>query len=177
MLKRHYLFVTVLLLLTGCASTEIIHLGDASTIAVLPEKALAFGRVKFASKGKPMQLMLPWNFRVYILSEAMSQPLEYVLRGDSSFYWHLRPGEYTITSFWWNRLFSDKRGRIFAQFVIPEGEAIVYIGTLTIGFEDEGNYWTRVEDEYSQALQALRSKFAEVTEEPPKSLMHLEKAR
>lgn len=114
-------------------------------------------------------------FGVYILPEATSLPFEYWLGGDGSFYWLLRPGEYTITSFHWVGLVSHKRGRIFAQFVIPEGQTIVYIGTLTISFDEER--YSRVEDEYPQALQALRSKFGEVTQEPDKSLMHLEKAR
>lgn len=170
MSKRYFLFVLTLLL-TSCASP--IALSDMKT---LPQgEALIFGRMKVIEFGVRTE---GWGSRLHILPDADSEPVRHVLTGDGSFYWHLPPGGYTITDFQMRRGFPViiSLRPIFAQFMVPEATSLVYIGTLTINLPS-GLVPMRIEDEYGQASQRLKSKFPKIQGEATKSLMHLEKAR
>jgi hypothetical protein len=64
--------------------------------------------------------------------------------------------------------------RIFAHFIVPEATSPLYIGTLTIRFE-EGRYAMRVEDEYDRTLEKVTS--LGISGEVTKHLMELGKGR
>jgi hypothetical protein len=170
------LFVLAFLLM-GCASP--IALSDLKTVPV--GEAIVFGHVKVSSDGKPLvwrETALgrelpsfgPETFTIFLMTDAASQETSYPLAGNGSFYWRLPPGEYTITGFQQG----GRRGRIFALFSIAEGQSFVYIGTLSVEFNGS-RYRMRIKDEHDQALQGFRTKFSEISGEPAKSLMQLEK--
>jgi hypothetical protein len=115
----------------------------------------------------------------------------YTLARDGSFYWHLLPGRYTITSFKWRRGASYLIRPIFANFSIPEQIAPVYIGTLAISLTQTGprgysqSLWKlplaspmmHIKDDYEQALQGLRSNISGIKGDATKNLMRLENTR
>jgi hypothetical protein len=191
------LVLTIVLLLTSCAGTtpllpaSPIDLITAKTIPV--RESVVFGRVKLIVNEKPFVWDEPqWdNFRLYLLPDSGSEPIVYTLARDGSFYWHLLPGRYTITSFKWRRGANYLIRPIFASFSIPEQMASVYIGTLAISLTQTGppGYsqatWKlpqasplmHIEDDYEQALQGLRSNISGIKGGATKSLMRLEDTR
>lgn len=193
------LVLTVLLLFTSCAGTA--PLPPASPIDLITAKTIpvgesaVFGRVKLILNEKPFVWDEPqWdNFCLYLLPDSGSEPVVYTLARDGSFYWHLLPGRYTITSFNWRRganYWSFIRP-IFASFSIPEQMAPVYIGTLVLSLTQTGPpgisqaLWKlprapplmHIEDDYEQALQGLRSNISGIKGDATKSLMRLENTR
>jgi hypothetical protein len=158
------------------------------TKTVPQNESIVFGRVKVISKGEELNWpTFPINrFNVSILKDGSSEGVIYTLTGgDGSFYWHLRSGDYTIAEFDWQRKTTDFlglpdteqiRGRIFANFKVPEEGSLIYIGTLTMLFEDKGyRYFMRVEEEFEQATKVFNSKFPNLKREAVKNLMQLEK--
>ncbi len=187
MAKQYYILILALLL-TSCTKARPpspIALGDIE--AVPPGEAIVLGRVKFVREGEPVDWdssAKGWTFQVHILPDTDPRcfycpgPIPYELTGDGSFYWHLRPGGYTITEFRWykpSRVTAKARGRrIFAHFIVPEATSPLYIGTLTIRFE-EGRYAMRVEDEYDRTPEKVTS--LGISGEVTKHLMQLGKGR
>jgi len=181
---KEYLLIILILALTGCATSI-----DLLKTKTLPQnESVVFGRIKVISKGEEVN----WptypihRFNVSILKEGSSEGVSYNLAGgDGSFYWHLRPGDYTIASFDWLRRTTDFlglpdteqiRGRIFANFKVAEGGSLNYIGTLTMVFEDKGyRYFMGVGDEFDQATKVLSDKFSNIKGDTVKNLMRLEK--
>jgi hypothetical protein len=118
------------------------------------------------------------------LKDSPSEGVMYLLKIDGTFYWHLRPGDYTVAEFEWRRSSSgflssgieSLRGRIFANFKVAEPGSLIYIGTLTMLFEDKGyRYFMRVEDEFDQVPNIFSGKFPNIKKEAVKNLMQLEK--
>jgi len=181
---RRYLLILLIIFLTGCATS--IDLLKTKTVP--QNESIIFGRIKVISKGDEIN----WptfrflRFNVSILKDSSPEGVIYTLAGgDGSFYWHLRPGDYTIAEYEWRRKTSapfgtsdieEIRGRIFANFKVAEGGLLIYIGTLTILFETKGyRYFMRVEDEFDQASKVFSSKFPNIKGEAVKNLMQLEK--
>ena len=168
---RRYFLLILTLFLAGCASNPI----DFSKGKTLPQgEAIVFGRVGVIYKGEPKI----WKYRVFlilVLPTNTSEAFSYGLLGDGSFYWHLPPGAYAISGFDW--IETGRRGRIFAEFVVAEGEPIIYIGKLTLDFVQRYRYVMRVEDDYDLAIQKFKEKFPEIEAEPTKNLMKLEVLR
>jgi hypothetical protein len=181
---RGYLSIILTLSLAGCATS--IDLLKTKTVP--QNESIAFGRIKVISKGEEVNWpAIPIHrFNVSILKEASSEGVIYMLAGgDGSFYWHLRPGDYTIADFDWRRRTTDFlglpateqiRGRIFANFKVPQGGSLVYIGTLTMVFADKGyRYFMGVGDDFDQAFKVFNDKFPNLKREAAKNLMQLEK--
>ena len=181
---RRYLPILLILSLTGCATS--IDLLKTKTVP--QNESIVFGRIKVISKGEEIN----WptypihRFNVSILKEGSSEGVIYMLAdGDGSFYWHLQPGDHTIAGFDWRRRTTDilglprteeVRGRIFANFKAAEVGSLVYIGTLTMVFEDKGyRYFMSIEDESDHASKVFNSKFPNLKREALKNLMQLEK--
>jgi hypothetical protein len=181
---RRYLSIILILFLTGCA-TNPIDLSKAKT--VLQEEAVVFGRVNIIHKNEPTvwgKLSSPGGFYIFVLPGGSSEAFSHMLREDGTFYWHLRPGDYTIAELTWERErkgflssgWEKVTGRIFANFKVAEGGSLNYIGTLTIVFEEKGyRYFMRVEDDFDQASKVFSSKFPNIKREAVKNLMQLEK--
>jgi len=183
---RKYLLIILILFLAGCAPS--IDLLKTKTV---PEnESIVFGRIKVISKGKEVN----WTtfpvqtFNVSILKDGSSEGVMYLLKIDGTFYWHLRPGDYSIAEFEWRRRSSgflssgieSLRGRIFANFKanfkVAEAGSLVYIGALTMLFEEKGpRYFMRVEDEFDQVPNIFSKKFPNIKGEAVKHLMQLEK--
>ncbi len=178
-LRLCWLILVIGLLITGCYVPSLVDISDIKTLP--PGEAIVFGRVKVISDGEPLEWGVHLKrFLVSILPDGRSTEEDYELSGDGFFYWHLRPNSYTITAFQYINLSligtpaGTRSGRIFAQFTIPKGKPVIYIGTLRLDFF--GNrYNMLIEDDYDNALQRLRSTLGEITGEVTKSLMQLEK--
>jgi hypothetical protein len=181
---RRFLSLALILFLSGCATKPI----DLSTAKAVPqEEAVVFGSVDIIHKDEPEawgKLSSPGALYILVLPSGSSEAFSYMLREDGTFYWHLRPGDYTIAQLTWERersglwsTGSEKvTGRIFANFRVAGGGSLNYIGTLTIVFEDKGyRYFMRVEDEFDQAFKVFSSKFPNIKGEAVKNLMQLEK--
>jgi hypothetical protein len=181
---RRYLLIILILSLTNCATS--IDLLKTKTVP--QNESVVFGRIKVISKGEELNwpTITIHRFNVSILEDGSSEGVVYMLAGgDGSFYWHLRPGEYTIAGFDWRRRktnflgLSDTeevRGRIFANFKVAKGDSLVYIGTLTMVFEDKGyRYFMGVGDDFDQAFKVFGEKFPNIKGEAVKNLMQLEK--
>jgi hypothetical protein len=181
---RRYLSIILILSLTGCATNPI----DLSKAKAVPmEEAVVFGRVNIIHKNEPKvwgKLSSPGGFYISVLPGGSSEAFSHTLREDGSFYWHLRPGDYTIAGLTWERErkgflssgWEKVTGRIFANFKVAEGGSLNYIGTLTIVFEDKGyRYFMRVEEDFDQASKVFSSKFPNIKGEAVKNLMQLEK--
>jgi hypothetical protein len=181
---RRFLSLVLILFLSGCA-TNPIDLSKAKTVP--QEEAVVFGRVNIIHKNEPKvwgKLSSPGVSYILVLPGGSQEAFSHMLREDGTFYWHLRPGDYTIAELTWERerggFWSSGRekvtGRIFTNFKVAEGGSLNYIGTLTIVFEDKGyRYFMRVEDEFDQASKVFSSKFPNIKGEAVKNLMQLEK--
>jgi len=179
---RRYVSIVLILFLTGCATS--IDLLKTKTVP--QNESIVFGRIKVISKAKEVN----WTtfpvqtFNISILKDSSSEGVMYLLKIDGTFYWHLRPGDYSIAEFEWRRRSSgflssgieSLRGRIFATFKVPEAGSLIYIGTLTMFFEDKGyRYLMRVEDEFDQVPNIFSGKFPNIKGEAVKNLMQVEK--
>lgn len=191
------LILTIVLLIASCAGTKPlppdspITLTTGKTIPV--RESVVFGRIKLiANENSLVWDELQWdNFHLYLLPNSGSEPIVYTLTRDGSFYWHLLPGRYTITSFKWRRGSDYLIRPVFANFSIPEQISPVYIGTLSIRVTQTGSpaysqaTWKlplasplmHIEDDYEQALQGLRNSFSGIKGQATKSLMRLEVMR
>jgi len=181
MAKQYYILILALLLTSCTRSLAPSPIGLSDINAIPPGEAIVLGRVKFVREGEPVDWdssAKGWTFQVHILPDTDPRPIPYALTGDGSFYWHLGPGGYTISEFRWYApgfWTSEARGRrIFADFIVPETTSLVYIGTLTIRFE-EGCYAMRIEDEHDRALEEVTS--LGISGEVTKHLMQLGKGR
>ena len=184
MVKQYHILILALLL-TSCASPfgHMVRLYEIETVP--GQEALVFGRVKVVENGESLNWSFSFfrasSFTIHILPEAGPEPVSYFyyVKEDGSFYWPLSAGGYTITDFNWTVftgiIGSDQRV-IFAQFVVPEETPLVYIGTLTIHFE-QGRYTMGVEDEYDQALEVVKQRFPEARGPVTKRLMQLKERR
>jgi hypothetical protein len=181
---RRFLPLALILLVSGCA-TNRFDLSKAKTVP--QEDAVVFGRVNVIYKNEPAvwgKLSSPGGFYISILPGGSSEAFSHLLREDGTFYWHLRPGDYTIAELTWERPTSGfwssgsekVTGRIFANFKVAERGSLNYIGTLTIVFADKGyRYFMGVEDEFDQTSKVFGGKFPNIKGEAVRNLMHLEK--
>jgi hypothetical protein len=181
MVKQYHILILALLLTSCARAPSQVGIASSDIEAIRPGQAIILGRVKFVREGEPVDWdssAKGWTFQVHILSDTDPHPIPYALTGDGSFYWHLHPGGYTITEFrwYWPSLATaqSRNRRIFAHFIVPETTSLVYIGTLTIRFE-EGRYTMRIDDEYDRALEKVTS--LGISGEVTKHLMQLGKGR
>jgi hypothetical protein len=179
LMGRIFFILSMLLFFISCASSPI----ELSSTKFVPSyETIVFGRVKVIDREKPVtwgSSPLERGFRryggftIFIVPDTGREPLAYELSADGSFYWHLPKGRYHITGFHWSRGSFIRGGQIPARFEVPEGQSAVYLGTLTMVFQG-GSYALRVENEYQQAQQNLKSKFPEITGDSIKNLLQLE---
>lgn len=169
--KRYFLLILALFFV-GCATNPI----DFSKAKTVPQgEAIVFGRVSIIYKGEPKvwKGIPPYSpFQILVLPTATKEAYSFALFEDGSFYWHLPPGTYAISGFDW--IEKHMRGRIFAEFIVPEDKSISYIGKLTLDFNQTYHYSMCVEDDYNHAIQNFKNKFPEIKGEPVKNLMKLE---
>ena len=183
-MAKQYHILILALLLTSCVSLgHIVRLYDIETVP--GQEALVFGRVKVVENGESLNWSSSFfrtsSFSIHILPEAGPEPVSYFyyVKEDGSFYWPLSAGGYTITDFKWAeyRKYDESAQRvIFARFVVPEENPLIYIGTLTIHAE-AGRYTMGIEDEYDQALKRLKQRFPEIRGPVTKRLMQLKERR
>jgi hypothetical protein len=155
------------LILIGCVSSPI----DLSDTKIIPaNEVVVFGRVKVMDKDKPREytLLKVGEFQVYVLPDGASIAVNYALKGDGSFYWHLPPGTHIIVGF----KSAYVTGRIWAQFLVPKDASAVYIGTLEVNFD---RMTLRVEDDFERSLEKLKNEFPQIKGEILKNLMHIER--
>lgn len=165
-----FLVLAGLLLSAGCTASI-----DLSGIKSVPEsEGVAFGRIKVVRGGEEENLTgflgeKPWS--IIILPDGSSNAIDYNLSGDGSFFWHLRPGGYTIADFQGYGL----SGRLFTHLNVV-GNTATYVGTLTL-YMDRSRYRMSVEDDYEHAAKGLSVRFPEIKMDVRKELMVMERRR
>lgn len=169
--------IIIVLLLTSCS--YYVKLAD---VKELPgHKPIVFGRIKVIEKDHSKSSWWHCGRRVHIISDSVPEqaPYYYCLTEDGSFYWNISPGGYTITQLSardpiQKSFFGQAWGErgILARFVVPEGLALIYIGTLIIKQVGD-RYKMHVKDHYHQDLQRLKGQFTEISSPVAKHLMEL----
>lgn len=81
-------------------------------------------------------------FMLYIDGGSLSEPVYYIPQDDGTFIWTLGPGSYQLARGYYQK--DEKAWEVYfpkggGSFVVPEGEPVVYIGTLTVLLCDEKN--------------------------------------
>lgn len=151
------LLVSVALAAVGCFYRPS-SLSIDSTPAT-PGEAVVIGRVRVVLfKGGEMWWHGTEWFEVFVYRDGVEKAAYHSLTEDGSFAWHLFPGQYTIIGFYMRgpSLFVQEPLRV--DFVIPEGNPFVYIGTLRLQFMSTTMMpEVSVEDDYQAAVNAFRT--------------------
>ena len=158
------------LAVAGCAIPNQMPTLGGENVTPVKDGTLVFGRISVIGPNGPMiwkgwtcsqrlAIDCPKVFRVYVSSARAAPPLNDMLNGDGSFYWLLKPGDYTIAGFMLEdfrgpRLAGTFTGRIAAKFTVPPGKSAVYLGTTEVPLGG-GRTGVRVKDEFEAAKSAL----------------------
>jgi hypothetical protein len=189
MYRKPSLVLFSFLVFAGCGFIPLRpSLIDATATKVIPQgESIVFGRVHVVDRGKFVDHWYPHvtgYFRLYLLRDSSTQFLAYNLSGDGSFYWHLPPGHYTLTSFVWHDSLTHLTRPVLAVFEFAEGDSAIYIGTLTVTFTESRHFSHRlpagqpsleIKDDYGEAIQRFRVDRS-TRGLAAKNLMHLEYA-
>jgi hypothetical protein len=108
------------------------------------------------------------RYTMFIMRDKSPRLDSYHVKSDGGFYWHLKPGKYTISSFGSNAGY----GRIWVKFEVPNGCDAVYIGTLNVALGGLSNI--DIIDQMDAASSELAKKFPASTSRIAKSIMRKE---
>lgn len=152
-----FMLAVLAFVLSGCATQRLIK--DIDELAA--GQVLVFGSIDtiITTYIEPSSLLI-W-------SPNSSQAVVYQIDKDRSFAWGLMPGEYNI---------SEDSGIVLAHFTVPQGVKSLYIGKLIRPrgknrVASIGKNTLRVRDDYNEALEKYRARFANAPDLPQKALM------
>lgn len=132
--------------LFACAPSMVVkRLADISESEIL-----VFGEI-VATNAKPGT-----RYDIFIQRDREDE-IRVKIKKDRSFYWRLRPGSYTITSFRIAQGMGYGVGRIWVKFDVPVDCKAVYIGTLTFTISAISNIDIR--DNIFAAESMLKERF------------------
>lgn len=162
-------------LMIGCAQSPI-ELTEHQTLE--QTKGAVFGKVNVLFRGEVRKSLFTRSggstISLLILPDDSGKGSHISLREDGYFFLQLTPGGYTIVSFEGGTSYTIS-GSVFAHFDV-HANTVSYIGTLVLFFEGD-SYQRYVTDEYEMAKENLRGRFPQVSKEPGKNLMTMEKRR
>ncbi|MBN1551155.1 hypothetical protein JW979_06785 [bacterium] len=158
---------------TGCATTSYRQNIEVGSLNEVPmNEVFVMGRITIGD-GK-IHFFSPSSYLVLVKEENTNQDFtkisEYRLDGDGHFFWHLHPGKYIIVQV----INNDSSYRVMAEFVVPDDQPAIYIGTLNLCWFRDGDHNMirfRISDEYPSAFDALTARFGEYQHEITKSIM------
>ena len=180
---RHEFLVAIFAAaITACSpaarAAEPLVAEDAAAAAPAGYGA-AFGRIVVIEDGKEKDLsgglfgIAELNLRLRSVATGETQLIG--VKGDGSFHWPMKPGEYVIASLH----YEAKSVRVWMSFSVAQPGLAVYVGDLRIESE-RGGVRFRVLDEYETALQrpvrpladAPKARFTRVIRGACKCTMH-----
>jgi hypothetical protein len=154
--------VSCLLLLISCGANpykEELEKPEAG-------ESVVFGHVDVIVDGKKQEMGQGWTGVVscclIILPEDSTNAVSNQINKDGMFYLSLKPGNYQLLGFRLQQGSSRRVGRIDASFTVPESQAAVYIGNITIEMRG-GRYSTKVENQITTPKNAYQAKYPERT--------------
>ena len=176
--KSAYILVIAVSLasLTSC-ETAAIRPVDEEVATATAGYGRAFGRVVFTQDGEEMKWAAPgsiaWNRQlfVYLQSLQSGQLLSLEIRGDGTFFWPLKAGEYMVLAY--RKIPPLSMGDIRTTFSITKPGQAVYIGDLHIDAV-KSRYKVSVEDNYVVAQQKSSVQLEKINFERAKALMQPE---
>jgi hypothetical protein len=173
---RHLILLLSFLFSSCYATSSSLDLREQTSVP--SGETVVFGRVNVIMDDKPvtwgytfMGRQDPGMFRILVQFDATPQVLSHGLTDNGVFVWHLPPDGYTIAGFNYH---VGTSGRIMAQFRVPQGISLLYIGTLEIRMKNYISYRMVVVDESDEAKRDLKSRFPELQGDVVKALMKLE---
>jgi hypothetical protein len=163
----------LIVLVTGCATFPIEL---SKTRVVPPGESAVFGRVIVLVEGKT-RTFTTWGgsyLCLYLQPSSGSEAYEtWVRQEDGYFYWHLPSGTYTLAGYRFMEGHGTTKGRIFAEFSVPEGKPLVYVGDMTMAL-GSGRQHIRFDDNSEEAARHFKGAFPEIQGLATTSLMRLE---
>jgi hypothetical protein len=124
------LLVAGILLLGGCASAPTMH--DVEVVS--QDTRLVYGSAEIYVDDERQKLGFSWtaesHFFLIILPPDSNEAISYDLDDSGQFFWALAPGEYNLLGYHWQKGTERRSGTIGATFVVPEGKADHYIGSM-----------------------------------------------
>lgn len=173
---RTYFLLILVAILAGCATFPI----ELSKTRIVPRgESAVFGQVMVMIDGKTRNLA-SWEGPFLVLYlQPSTNPEAYetwVRQKDGYFYWHLPPGTYTLAGYRFMEGNSTYRGRVFAEFSVPEGKPLVYVGNMTLVLGG-GRQYIQLHDNFVEAVQNFKEAFPEIQGEATVSLMKMEEKK
>lgn len=163
----------LIVLAAGCATFPIEL---SKTRVVPPGESAVFGRVIVLVEGKA-RTFTTWGgsyLCLYLQPSSGSEAYEtWVRQEDGYFYWHLPPGTYTLAGYRFIEGHGTTKGRIFAEFIVPEGKSLVYVGNMTLAL-GSGRQQILFDDNFEEAVKHFKGAFPEIQGLATTSLMRLE---
>ena len=140
--------------------------------SAVPEgHGLVFGRVVLVEDGQEKNFSLFTELSIFVTSLDSGQTERIRFLGENSFYWALKPGEYVVSAYFYNRT----SGRIWAAFTVPDSGRGAYIGNLVLHFDTKSRrYSYSIADRYTEMLDKEAARLAAVKIDPVKALMRPE---
>lgn len=177
------------LVLTGCITTQRLATLGGEASAQIKDGRVVFGKISVIKPGGPVTWKgfscadtitfdCPDTFRVYVFPKNSDEASQQLLSGDGSFYWILKPGEYTMVGYKFEDWYKGYRprhysGRIMGKFVVSGDKPSTYLGTIGIFLGGE-RYGVTVKDEFDIARLRLGGQKGAPAGEPHKGLMVIE---
>ncbi len=149
------------ILVAACATTDLVKEGGERVAGY----GDVFGRFIVIEDGKEANFGFMSDGLGVRIRPAKTDETQLVkVKGDGSFYWSLRPGDYVIQSLW----FKGHTVRLWTSFTVPETGKAAYLGDVTMTL-DHGRIRIGFADQY-----AVRQKHAEGKAEAIKGLLRPE---
>ena len=165
-------------LLTACAVPPY-HVQTAEKAE--PSQTIVMGRLSVMHDGKETKWGHFQPSRILIARLGSRNAVVHEqTRADGMFFWALEPGDYQLVGVTyakrcgWADTPSSRMLRIWGHFKVPQEMNSIYIGTLKVVVID-GAYVPRIENEYTLARKAFRSKYPG-RHDPTSGLIELEKS-
>lgn len=150
---------------TPALGADTSSAGDEPLATARTGRGGVFGRFVVTESGKEADLgFFAGDLKVRLRSFKTEEIEAISVRGDGSFYWTLKPGDYVIQAL----LFREHTVRLWSSFTVPEPGKAAYLGDLSVMF-DRGNFRFALADRYDERLKQAAGKA-----EPVKDLMRAE---
>ncbi|MEJ2141211.1 MAG: hypothetical protein P8Y24_02445 [Gammaproteobacteria bacterium] len=172
-LKAVHVFTWLLfgiVFLTSCAMAPPMK----DVEAPIAGETIVFGQVDVFENGVKQDWKMKWTgartFYLMILPPGTTEAITYKVMEDGSFYWSLKPGEYQLLAYRFQKGNQWLTGRIGATFSVPANVDGLYVGDFRMNIQ-RGRYFTSIANNFKSALINYQNKFPTQTSAPQASLM------
>lgn len=153
--------VTAALFVLGCETAPTIK--DVDTETVASDTHIVFGTVDvFDQQGKRQKFGMGWTganmFYLTILPASSSEATTYKVGKDGSFYWSLKPGDYTLLGWHWDYKGERRSSHLGIPFTVPESGGDTYLGSFVFR-AFPGGLLPMIEDRFDSVVSLYDRKF------------------